>query len=86
MHADWSPDGTKVVFELDHPHGPPFCSVEIINADGTGSTDLTGMRTGCEGQPAFMPDGQRIVFMRFDDAADVESIQSMDITGGDRRR
>jgi Tol biopolymer transport system component len=85
VHADWSPDGTKIVFELDHPHGPPFCSVVIMNADGTGVTDLTGMRTGCEGQPAFTPDGQRIVFMRFDDAADVESIQSMDLTGGDRR-
>ena len=56
-----------------------------MNADGSGLTDLTGMRTGCEGQPAFTPDGQRIVFMRFDDAADIESIQSMDLTGGDRR-
>src|SRR5215210_1516880 len=28
VHPDWSPDGTKVVFQLDHPHGPaPFCAV-----------------------------------------------------------
>ena len=50
VHPDWSPDGTKIVFELDHPQGPPFCSVVIINADGSGRTDLTGMRTGCEGR------------------------------------
>jgi Tol biopolymer transport system component len=83
---DWSPDGRQIVFEFDGPNPPPFCSVEIMNADGSGITDLTGDRNGCEAQPSFTPDGQRIVFERFDDITFVDAIWSMDLTGGDRHQ
>jgi Tol biopolymer transport system component len=83
---DWSPDGSKIVFSLGHGDGPLFCSVALVNAGGTGLTDLSTGQTGCEGDPAFTPDGQRIVFDHFDDKADTENIWTMDLTGGDRRR
>jgi Tol biopolymer transport system component len=83
---DWSPDGSKIVFSLAHGQGPLFCSVALVNADGTGLTDLSTGQTGCEGGPVFTPDGQRILFGHFDDKADTVNLWTMDLTGGDRRR
>ena len=57
-------DGRKMVFHLDHGRG---CRVVLINADGSGLTNLSGARHGCDGQPAFTADGRRIVFGRFDE-------------------
>jgi Tol biopolymer transport system component len=80
----WSPDGTRIAFELDHPTGEPLCSVMLMNADGSGLTDLTGTRNGCEAAPSFTPDGTRIVFERFDDSTGVDALWSMNTSGGDR--
>jgi Tol biopolymer transport system component len=84
-NPDWSPDGRRLVFDVEHAHGPAFCSVELANADGSGVRDLTGKRNGCEYQPAFMPNGRRIVFVHHDVKTKVESIWSMNLRGGDRR-
>jgi TolB protein len=83
---DWAPDGSKIVFTLAHDQGPLFCSVALVNPDGTGRTDLSIGQTGCEIDPAFTADGRRIVFIHFDDKTDTENIWTMDLTGGDRRR
>ena len=84
-YPDWSPDGRKIVFQLD-PADRRGCRVVLINADGTGLTNLSGARHGCDGQPAFTADGRRIVFGRYDDRIDAECLWSMNLRGRDRRR
>src|SRR5438105_3319716 len=41
IYPAWSPDGHQIVFELDHPDGPIFSSIELMNADGSNTFDLT---------------------------------------------
>jgi Tol biopolymer transport system component len=87
LRPDWSPDGKRIAFMFEHKNAKPrpYCSIALINADGSGLTDLANRRRGCDGSPSFAPDGRRIVFGTFDDVKDVEGIASMDVNGRDRQ-
>ena len=38
VHPDWSPDGKRIVFHIEHKNAkPPYCSIAVMNADGSGS-------------------------------------------------
>lgn len=54
---DWSPDGRRIVFVSDDV-------LRIINADGTGSRELTNADLGSEDSPSWAPNGRRIAFVR----------------------
>jgi Tol biopolymer transport system component len=84
-YPDWSPDGRKIVFQLDSRDDLRGCRVALVNADGTGLTNLSRGIHGCDGQPAFTADGRRIVFGRFDDKIGAECLWSMNPRGRDRR-
>jgi TolB protein len=70
--ADWSPDGTKIVLTRDpdtdsqpepfNPFNYPEKEIFVMNADGTGMTQLT-FNTSEERAPAWSPDGSRIAFI-----------------------
>jgi Tol biopolymer transport system component len=80
--ADWSPDGRRIAFEFDPADGSG-ASVDIMNADGSGVTNLTPTVACCSGEPSFTPDGRRIVFERFDPATGDDAIWSMRTDGSD---
>jgi Tol biopolymer transport system component len=82
---DWSPDGRRITFQIDRNEAS-FCSVVIMNSDGTDIVELTPQENICENDPSFTPDGSRIVFDRFDPETNDEALWSMDVTGHDRQR
>lgn len=58
----WSPDG-RIAFARSDPYNPNLGGgISVMNADGTGRTNLTD---GIDVQPAWSPDGAKIVFVRF---------------------
>ena len=55
----WSPDGSKIVFESDRTG---LRQVWVMNADGSGQTQLTFAATRKDQTPEWSPDGARIAY------------------------
>ncbi len=99
--AGFSPDGEKIVFsstrsaygndlteeekKLRDVDLSYFGEIYIMNADGSGQTRLT-RSPGYDGGPFFSPDGQRIVWRRFNKAGSVAEIHTMKLDGSDLRK
>lgn len=56
--AQWSPDGTKLVFDSNVDGNP---EIYVMNADGSGRTRLTN-NPAFDGYPSWSPDGSKIAF------------------------
>ncbi len=100
--ASYSPDGSKIVFcslraaypleklsaedrkryETDPAY---FGDIYIMDADGSNQRRLTST-PGYDGGPFFSPDGQRIIWRRFDKSGAIADVYTMKLDGSDERR
>ena len=100
--GDYSPDGKLIVFcslrdayptnklsaeDLKRLETDPawFGEIYVMNADGSNPRRLT-QSPGYDGGPFFTPDGQRIVWRRFDDKGVNADVFTMKLDGSDVRR
>jgi len=100
--ASYTQDGKKIVFcslrdayptnklsaeELKHFQTDPsyFGEIYLMNANGSGQKRLTHS-AGYDGGPFFSPNGQRIIWRRFDEKGTTADVYTMALDGSDVRR
>ncbi len=100
--ASYSPDGQKIVFTSLRDAYPVeklsaedrqrlaldpayFAEIYLMNADGSEQKRLT-FTPGYDGGPFFSPDGQRILWRRFDEKGTTADVYTMKLDGSDARR
>ena len=99
--GSYSPDGKLIVFcSLRHAYTGPlspedkkklevdtayFGDIYLMNADGSNVRRLTST-PGYDGGPFFSPDGQRVIWRRFNEKGDTADVYTMKLDGSDVRR
>ncbi|HTT25215.1 MAG TPA: hypothetical protein VMG82_40240 [Candidatus Sulfotelmatobacter sp.] len=85
--ATFSPDGTKIAAEIEwNPGGVYYDGIAIMNADGSNAVPLTGgpdfpCSTGWDEAPAFTHDGAQIMFSRWCEDDNTESLYIINTDG-----
>jgi Tol biopolymer transport system component len=61
FHHPWSPDGNKILFSRRMTVG--YWDIYVVNADGTGLTNITNTSDETELYGGWSPDGSQVVYV-----------------------
>lgn len=81
-HPGWSPDGTQIVFDSDRDG--TGSDIFVMQADGSGVTQLTFETSLNAYAPTWSPDGAKIAFVK--QGSGTDEIFVMDANGSNQRR
>jgi len=73
---DWSPDGRRIAFESDQSGA---FGIWVMNADGSGQTQLSGQKGFGDFYPSWSPDGTKLLYSHCTEVAGLAFFSQCDI-------
>jgi Tol biopolymer transport system component len=88
--ADWSPDGSRIVFDRTFECADPLTlcmAIWVVSGDASGERRLTPQKPGTGAlSPTWSPDGRRIAYVEYVDRSDASDLWVMNADGSGKRR
>lgn len=84
---DWSPDGPQLIYAQPSSADPGLLDLHAIGPDGTGERRITDLAANGDSaiQPAYAPDGERILFLLTRTGRQETVMALVDLDGSDVR-